>query len=168
MFLCLFFSCAMQNLFCADWVITNSGTYILNDDLLSTNADSSGAIRISSSFVTLDLNGRFVYQNNATAGANGIVVDAGLTDVIIQNGTIVNFRRSGILVNAGCSVIKLQDLMIENCAIRGIELIGTAANKIIKSEVNNCKIFNCCIITYFFLAILYCLLIISINFSASL
>lgn len=131
----------------SDWSITNQGTYILADDIPASTGDATnGTINIKSSYVTLDLNGRFISQTSSggTAGAIGIVVDAGLTDVVIKNGTIKNYLGSGVKVNSNCLRVSLQNLIVESCATRGIELDGAAGNLIQESEIKNCKIYNCC------------------------
>lgn len=130
----------------ADWTITTSGTYILNDDISASTGDATnGTINIASSYVTLDLGGRFIAQAaGGTAGAIGIVVNSGVTDVVIKNGTIRSFLQSGVRINRNNSRISLQNLLIESCAVRGIEFQGASGSTILSSEIKNSKIYNCC------------------------
>ena len=60
-----------------------------------------GAIRISASNVTLDLRGRTLSQISKTVPpVDGIIVDPGLTNIIIKNGTVRDFSDAGIRVGA--------------------------------------------------------------------
>ncbi len=129
-----------------DWLITTSGNYILDDDIFSTGDATNGTIRIQSSYVNLDLNGRVIYQSSATASCNGIQIDAGVGDVKISNGYIKNFTQSGIVANAGCNNLYLQNLIIDGCQVRGIDFNGTSTirggTNITESSITNCKIIN--------------------------
>ncbi len=143
--LILFLSCNFK-IKSVDWLITTSGNYILDDDIFSTGDATNGTIRIQSSYVNLDLNGREISQSSATASCNGIQIDAGVGDVKITNGYIKNFTRAGIVANAGCNNLLLQNLIIDSCQVRGIDFNGTSTitggTNITESSILNCKIIN--------------------------
>ncbi len=143
--LILFLSCNFK-IKAVDWLITTSGNYILDDDVFSTGDATNGTIRIQSSYVNLDLNGREISQSSATASCNGIQIDAGVGDVKISNGYIKNFTQSGIVANAGCNNLYLQNLIIDSCQVRGIDFNGTSTirggTNITESSITNCKIIN--------------------------
>ena len=103
------------NIFSTDLLITTSGTYQLDDDILSTGDATNGTIRIQSSYVTLDLNTCFIQQTTNTANCNGIQIDPGLSDIVIKNGTVSGFTNSGISVGSNCSKININNLIVENC-----------------------------------------------------
>lgn len=127
-----------------DLSITLTGLYVLGANLASTPVAAGNIINITSSDVILDLDNHVVFQTNAVANVDAIVVNAGLTNVTIRNGTIRQLAGQGILINQGCSNIELQNLTIENCGTRGINFAGAAgSNQIIDSLITNCMVRNC-------------------------
>ncbi len=129
-----------------DFLITHSGNYELGTNITSSG-DPNGTILIQASYVTLDLNEYSVIQTTATASCNGIVIAPGVTNVTIQNGTLLGFTRAGVLAQAGCSVITLQNLDFANCQTRGIDFsgtfTGTGGSNITASQINNCNFIGC-------------------------
>ncbi len=124
--------------------ISLPGIYTLGQSILSTPTGADSIININVSDVIFDLGGYVVAQNNATANVDGIVINSGLNDVVIQNGIIRNVTSEGILVNQACSRISVKNIYFENCASRGIAFTGAAGvNQIRDSEIKNCRFFSC-------------------------
>jgi WD40 repeat protein len=103
--------------------ITSSGFYKLASDV-------TNQITITVPNVTLDLNGHAV-----SGGANGIVINSGLNNVTIKNGTISGVA-DGIQVNNGCNDITLLNVAAKNC-IRGI-----ACTQIADAVIRNCDLIS--------------------------
>lgn len=83
--------------------ITERGSYYLTEELQVTDA-STNAIFISSSYVTLDLNGFALVGPGATGNAaSGVAVISteNITDITIRNGTVLNWRGDGINIPTG-------------------------------------------------------------------
>lgn len=129
---------------CTDYSITQTGIYVLGDNLASTPLGAGNIVNITSSDVVLDLNNEVIFQTNAVASVDAIVVNAGLTNVTIKNGTIRQVTGQGIVINSSCSNIRLQNVTLENCGLRGINFAGAAApNQIIDSFIDGCTVRNC-------------------------
>lgn len=104
--------------------ISTSGFY-----RLASNVPNQ--ITISASNVTLDLNGCIV-----SGGSNGIVVNSGLDNVTIKNGTISSVTSDGIQVNGGCTDITLDGITV-NSAQRGIFL-----SRVTNGIIRNCELLS--------------------------
>ena len=78
------------------YVISQPGSYILVKDLTATSNQT--ALSISTSNVTLDLNGHTLYGAGSTTGTTGYgILASSLTENInIYNGVIRDFRLDGI------------------------------------------------------------------------
>jgi hypothetical protein len=82
--------------------LTKPGYYCLCEDVVfnpqpNQNTPYQAAIRISASNVTLDLRGRTLSQKSKDVfNVDGVIVDPGLTNIIIKNGTIRDFSDAGI------------------------------------------------------------------------
>lgn len=76
------------------------GVWCLCENVIyEPNANNNPAIRIAVSNVTLDLKGHTLSQaTKNTLNTIGIVVNPGLTNVIIKNGTVRDFSKVGIQV----------------------------------------------------------------------
>lgn len=125
--------------------ISLPGLYSLGENLVSVPTGADSIVNITARDVVFDLANRIVVQNNATANVDGVVINSTVTDVTIQNGTIRNVTGSGIIINQGCSRIKISNILFENCATRGASLEGAAGiNQILNCEIKNCRFYNCC------------------------
>lgn len=125
--------------------ISQSGIYVLGESITSLPASGDSIVNITVSDVVFDLGNYVIVQNNVTAGVDGIVVNSGLSDIVIQNGTIRNVTNEGILINQACSRISIKNIFFENCAGRGIALTGAAGvNQIIDCEIAGCRFLACC------------------------
>jgi hypothetical protein len=107
--------------------ITQSGFFTLGGDI----TESGQVITISVSNITVDLGGYVV-----SGGTNGIVVNAGLSNVVIRNGRINN-NTQGITIGAGCSDITLQNLEITNCTNSALAVNGTALSPVNRLSLEN-------------------------------
>ena len=107
-------------------VISSSGDYTLG-----TNVSGSTGILINASNVTLDLAGLTV-----SSSATGITIAAGLSNIIIKNG-IITTSVTGIVINQNCFNIQLQDLVIQNCTTRAVQIVGSLGNLIQRISLSN-------------------------------
>ncbi len=90
---------------------------------LSTKVTSQISITVGN--VTLDLNGNTV--------TGGIVINSGLSNIALTNGTVDVTASTGITVNAGCTNIKIADVVVRGAVVNGINF----------SQVNDSIIKNC-------------------------
>lgn len=115
-------------------VISAPGLYVFGSDITyepTTNGEP--IVQISSSNVTLNLDYHTLSQLNTNTQTDtiGILVDAGLTNVVIQNGQIRDLPEGlGVQVKEGCSAITIQNIDIINAGKRGLSLEGTAISQI--------------------------------------
>ncbi|MGE4169019.1 MAG: hypothetical protein AB7E68_05690 [Candidatus Babeliales bacterium] len=109
------------------FTITDPGFFALGGDLV----ESGTVIRVSTSNLTVDLGGYMV-----SGGTNGIVIDAGLSNVTVQNGRIDSNTR-GVTVGSNCSDITLQNITLKNCARRTVEVNGTDASPVMRLGIFN-------------------------------
>lgn len=122
--------------------ITKSGRYYFTESIAATGVAGQPLIRVATSGVLIDLQGRTLSMAGAAAGSNGIEIDSGVTNVIIMNGSIRDCSGSGIYINPGCSNITLYQMTISNTQLSSIVFAGaTQINPSIRdSQVINCNI----------------------------
>ena len=123
------------------YVISTPGVYKFGSNITFTPASATSAILITTSGVTLDMQCFSISQGNALAGVNAIVVNTGLTDVYIRNGTVENFTNVGISFQGNDARVGINNTTLLSCATRAIQFLptGTSQNIIIQ----NCNIYNC-------------------------
>jgi hypothetical protein len=140
------------------FTISQPGFYVFGENIVFSPVGSGQpAIEITSDNVTIDMCGKILSQGNAVTGVNGFRIVGGAagtprTNVTIMNGGISGFTRAGVVVgtnpttaaNTAAQLITLKNLGVVNCALRGIEFIGTSAAPITKSIVESCLITLCC------------------------
>ncbi len=132
------------------FIITSSGIYCLKENVSFT---TDAAITVSSSDVTIDMRGHALY--GAGASTTGIVLNDGIQNVIIKNGTIANMRGAvtggtGIRSRPGQSStlqnIMIQDMNFNNndfVAINmGFALLPAATYPVDGILIQNCKANN--------------------------
>lgn len=103
--------------------INSGGFYQLADNV------TNNAITISASNVMLDMNGCTV-----SGATNGIVINSGLSNVTVRNGTVSGTSSDAITVGAGCTDITLDGITVLNATTaRGIFL-----NQVTNGIVSNC------------------------------
>lgn len=131
------------------YTITTPGTYTFVQDIGfegRSNATSHGgntALFINSSNVVIDLGGKTLYQNNSTSNTKGIEVAEGKYNITIKNGNISGFKDSGIYVRKRTNSIRIQDVVIANCAKRGITFAGRSNSALTdNNNISNCLIQN--------------------------
>jgi hypothetical protein len=84
-------------------------TVISNPDTYCLVANINGPIEIATSNVFLDLNGHSIIGANS-----GIIIDANVQNVTVQNGAISTTAGDAIIANSGCQALRLRDLKIFN------------------------------------------------------
>lgn len=93
--------------------ISSPGSYVLTDHVTMTA--SVTCVNITSSDVTLDLNGHTITGNaSVTSGING----ASMGRIHVFNGTIRNFGNKGVILGSYC---RLRDVTIESSGDNGLE-----------------------------------------------
>ena len=124
---------------------TTPGSYTFVNDIgyqgtsTSTVIGGNTAAFIQSDNIVIDLGGKTLYQNNATANMNGIEINTNQKNITIKNGSIVGFTGAGIYAHSGCNNIRIQDVVITGCGKQGIYFAGTNVSG---TDVNNCVIQN--------------------------
>ncbi len=103
--------------------ITSPGSYRLTSDL-DAGVDK-GAIKITASDVTVDLNG-FRILGSGTAFADGVFL-SGATNVELRNGTIEGFGRHGIFAVSSSPGARIIDIRAFGQAGTGIRLESEGA-----------------------------------------
>jgi hypothetical protein len=105
-------------------VVARPGEYYLTGNISYDPKGTNPAIRISSRAkgnVTIDLNGFTLSQRSKKVlNINGIVVDPGLDNILIKNGTVENFSNAGISVGAP------QAAVVSNLKISNINALNNA------------------------------------------
>ena len=89
--------------------ITTSGSYYLTQNL-TVSTSNTNAIFINASFVTLDLNGFLITgPGNVGTTGNGIAVNGAtaISDIVIENGSVTNFRGEGISIPVGTTAVPI-------------------------------------------------------------
>lgn len=104
------------------YVIDKPGSYCLKEDVSYNPSGTNPAIYITAAAVanvSLSLGGHTLSQSSKTVlGVNGIVVDPGLDNVLIANGTVRDFSQTGISVgNFGAP-------FVTNLTISGINALN--------------------------------------------
>lgn len=107
------------------FVITKPGVWCLEKSTVYNPITTAPAIRISSSDVVLNFKGRTLSQVNKTvAGIAGVIVDPGVHNVSIRNGTVEGFSLAGIQFNpqnspTGNQVILVRNMIVNNNGTQG-------------------------------------------------
>lgn len=114
------------------YLIDFSGIVVIGGDLV----ESDTAIVIAANDVTLDLAGHII----TSTGSDGIVIEPGLQNIKIMNGTISNVPGTGLVVGEGCSNISINSINILSCDTAAMDFRGTSGNEIIRSRLSNIQI----------------------------
>ncbi len=120
--------------------VSLQGQLIINssgDFTLGTNISGSTGIVISASNVNLNLN-----QQTVSSSTNAIEISAGVSNVTICNGTI-STSLIGLVINQNCSNIFVQNLLIQNCTTKAIQVVGSSGNLIQRCNFKNIAVNNC-------------------------
>ena len=90
------------------YTIRKSGYYVLGGNVdFAPYSDLSVAITIAASNVTLDLCQKVIRQTNTAQQCTGIVIETGLRNIKIFNGTVTDFSQLGMCVTSGNNDITL-------------------------------------------------------------
>ncbi len=115
------------------FTISNSGSYYLTKNLSVTSGD---AITISTSGVTLDLNGFTISSSANPAGGTGVLLGSAIKDVTILNGHIrgnVTYSNDGSYSGTGfsngiswaqqpASNVRVSGVSVSGCLLAGISI----------------------------------------------
>lgn len=127
------------------FTISSEGSYYLSGNLSIT---SGSAITVAANNVTIDLQG---FEVAGTGGFTGIVINSGISNVTIRNGTIRNFTSVGIN-GAGNSTVRVEKVRALNNGSVGIKVDINGAVIDCVAEANagvgivgadNCVIHHC-------------------------
>lgn len=141
----LFINC-LHEANAASTVLNQPGVFYYGGNVEADPIISNDAIiQISANDVVVDLGEHSLLQNsdNTQTGLCGIIVAPNVQNVVIKNGIIENLSGVGIIIGEGAQVT-IEDLVINNCALGGIQFNGSASNPIDQSFIRNCRISNCC------------------------
>ncbi len=126
--------------------ITNAGLYVFTDDVDYGQINTT-PITISTDDVVIDLAGKTLTSVVGTGQNIAINIVGPRNNITIKNGTLDNFNRYTILVDAGVRNITVENLIISNAptsfsgtAPTGIFFNGNAAKKITEVVIKNCRI----------------------------
>jgi len=131
------------------YIIDEPGYYVLVEDIAFDAAGTAYAINITTSHVTLNLNDHSITQNNSSVGVSGIVINPGLGDITIKDGTLSGFTRYGLISEAtnsdGIFNITVENLDITNATcVRAIYIKGTDETQVAHDiTFSNCTVTNC-------------------------
>ena len=107
-------------------VIDTQGEYYLTSDIdfhpVAPNDTDPIIIHIQTSNVTLNLNGKQINQDsgNTTANLQAILIDPGLSNIVIHNGSIHNCSGAGIIISENCTNVAIYKVSVINCKLTGI------------------------------------------------
>ena len=142
---------------CEGVVLRKSGYYCLCEDVVfNPEPCKNAAIRICASDVTLDLRGRTLSQKSkCVLAVDGIVVDPGVTNITIKNGTVRDFSDVGIRVGALSATstvplvaeLSISDIRAFNNALSDSigdpNFIGAGIGGVVIFNAQDVKISNC-------------------------
>jgi hypothetical protein len=107
------------------FVITKPGNYHLTRNLTLSKAlptEADGAIRVTTSDVTINLNGRTLASN--VSGFAGIYAeDQTISHIRVRNGNIRGFE-NGVFLAGFSGALEVEDVTVELCKTSGISLFG--------------------------------------------
>ncbi|MEM9479148.1 MAG: hypothetical protein AAGA58_05725 [Verrucomicrobiota bacterium] len=119
--------------------INTSGSYYLTENLFFLE----NGISIAADDVTLDLNGFAVTHENLVDGGSAIILQSGVSNITIRNGSIAEGGLLGTVFNNGISSssnvtnVRVTDLHVRNCANQGIELPKTGGTIVKRCQVRS-------------------------------
>lgn len=129
-----------------EFVISSAGSYYLTGNLVVVKPNG---IHVTASAVTIDLNG-FQISQLSGSGGNGILIDAGLLNSAVRNGTVKRFN-AGIDANGSLGG-KFVQLTATECAAVGLragdgwQINGCEAHQNLGTGIATglgCAIVNC-------------------------
>jgi hypothetical protein len=128
-------------------IITTPGLYFFGSDIIYEPTTNNEAIlQISASNVTINLDNHTLSQlnTNTYTGTIGILIDQDLTNIVIENGQILDLPQGvGIRVLEGNFDTTLRNIDIIGAGKRGISCEGTALHQIGNAEFIDVRIIDC-------------------------
>ena len=127
------------------FTISSEGSYYLGGNL---SIASGNAITVAVNNVTIDLQG---FELISTGGSAGILINGGIANVTIRNGTIRNFASDGIN-GSGNSKVRVENVRALNNGSVGIfvDVNGAVIDCVAEANAgtgilgtNNCVIYHC-------------------------
>ena len=102
------------------FTISSSGSYVVVKDLSLSTQDTNGIV-ISADNVTLDLNGHSLTGpgNSTGTSGSGIYIESTRCNIAIHNGTVLNWRQTGIN-GANSANSQFENLRCYNNGFRGL------------------------------------------------
>jgi hypothetical protein len=123
--------------------ISQPGSYQLGTNFkIAAATPNDNAIVIASSNVILDFNIHSISQTTTTSGFNGVVINANVHDVIIQNGIIQNITGTGIILTGSNTRISIAHMSFENCGAGGL-LANGLTGTINDLDITDCQFISC-------------------------
>lgn len=130
------------------FVISTTGSYLLSDDVVCSNLSAAGtAITITSSNVTLDLNGKSLIGPTTFSTRVGIQINNRAGNVTIRNGTVSGFdfgitNYNGAFTDRSLTNnVLLERLTVDGC-IYGIDFEAITAGIASNIYIRNCIVSN--------------------------
>jgi hypothetical protein len=122
-------------------VINNPGPFVFgNDQVYSPTQDNDVAFEIAVDGVIFDMNGFSLAQaGNGFTGLIAILVDPGVNNTVIQNGTLMDITGTGIVVSAGCSNVSIQSVASSDIGESAVAFNGTLLSPISNVDVTDCE-----------------------------
>jgi hypothetical protein len=131
------------------YTISSPGVYCMYND---ANWSTGAAITVNSSDVTIDMQNHTL--NGGNAGATGIIINGGMSNVTIKNGNITN-PTSACIAKGGPDTL-LQNIIIQNMSfsqlggptsVPAVSMQGGATDdQFYNVLIENCRAYNCYII----------------------
>jgi hypothetical protein len=115
-----------------NFIISQPGSYVLTGDIVVSSADNG--LLINTDNVTVDLNGYAVRAT--TFVTSGIVTSPGVRGVVVRNGRVNGFQ-NGVLINSGCQNVVLEDILVRSARSTGIFINGGTAVRIRRCTVQD-------------------------------
>jgi len=121
------------------YTIAKPGYYLLTETIISETRNGAIVV-IASNDVILDLHGNTITQSSDVTNVDGIFINNNLTNIVIKHGTIRKTTGNGVEVSSGCSNISLEDITVIECNRTGILFNGSAQALIKNSTLKECLV----------------------------
>lgn len=119
---------------------SQQGLYVLASDIIGDDAlGGSGIITVSGSNITIDLGGHTINQGSGTSGVHGVYCAPHSKNITLKNGIIRGVSGNGILIEAGCSHITLENIALIDCLEGHLLAAGTPGTPITSLLIDGCS-----------------------------
>lgn len=124
--------------------ISEPGVYTIGNNYTYTpTGPNDSIVLITTSSVIFDMSGYGLSQIGTDAGVNGITVNSNLSNIFIRNGIISNVTGTGILVEQGCKLVRLENITTYSADLCGIHLHGVNGNTTHFVKLEMIEIIHC-------------------------